>query len=378
MTKSYRGEADALDAEILGVIGRWSSPPADRGHWEYSDPEFAFDFNDLALRIFDHQVRFNEPYARYCKSLRITNSSKAQHWQEIPPVPAGAFKEAALSTFDPANAALTFETSGTTAGTGGVHYMESARLYDASLLAGFEYALLSGAPDRLRYCMLLPSPQENARSSLSYMMDRAAERFGETKAWYVHDGELRAEALVRDVREARKACVPLCIAGTAFAFVTILDHLTHHESPALPLPSGSAIMETGGFKGRTRVIDHAELYEQLAAAFSLPPHNIVGEYGMTELSSQYYDASFGETRRKCAPPWLRSYAVDENGERLPPGIVGALVHVDLANRSSCLAIQTEDLGAVFDDGALVLIGRERGAELRGCSLGAESLRAAVS
>jgi len=49
------------------------------------------------------------------------------------------------------------------------------------------------------------------------------------------------------------------------------------------------------------------------------------------------------------------------------------VHVDLANRSSCVAIATEDLGARFDDG-LVVIGREAGAALRGCSLDAEELR----
>ena len=81
-----------------------------------------------------------------------------------------------------------------------------------------------------------------------------------------------------------------------------------------------------------------------------------------------------EPRLKDGPPWLRSYAVDENGKQVPPGVVGALVHVDLANRSSCIAIQTEDLGAVVD-GGIILIGREQGADLRGCSLDAESLRA---
>jgi len=37
-------------------------------------------------------------------------------------------------------------------------------------------------------------------------------------------------------------------------------------------------------------------------------------------------------------------------------------------------VQTEDLGAAVGDG-IVLIGREQGAELRGCSLDAETLRA---
>lgn len=367
MTNAYRDEADALDAEILGIIAAWADSGVD------------FDFGDLAFRIFDHQLRFNEPYARYCKSLGVTSSPQLRRWQDVPPVPAGAFKEAALCTFEPARAALTFETSGTTTGAGGIHYMESTRLYDASLLAGFESALLRDAPDPLRYCMLLPSPEQNPRSSLSYMMDRVAKVFGDQKhSWYVEGDRLETARLIEDVREARKAGTPLCIAGTAFAFVNLLDELARRESQiSLSLPPGSQMMETGGFKGRARVIERGELYKRLASLFGLPEDRIVGEYGMTELATQYYDASLGETRRKNAPPWLRSYAIDRDGQRLPPGVVGALVHVDLANRSSCVAIQTEDLGAVFEDGGLVLVGRERGAELRGCSLDAESLRAAV-
>lgn len=99
---------------------------------------------------------------------------------------------------------------------------------------------------------------------------------------------------------------------------------------------------------------------------------------MTELSSQYYDEIRAanarvDGRRKAAPPTLRTRVVAPNGSTLPNGTVGALLHVDLANRSSCVAILTEDLGVAFDDG-LVLIGREAGASLRGCSLDAETLR----
>lgn len=79
-------------------------------------------------------------------------------------------------------------------------------------------------------------------------------------------------------------------------------------------------------------------------------------------------------RYKRSAPWLRVRVVDAAGKDVPDGVVGALVHVDLANRSSSIAISTEDLGALTDDG-LVLIGRERGAALRGCSLDAEALRA---
>ena len=91
---------------------------------------------------------------------------------------------------------------------------------------------------------------------------------------------------------------------------------------------------------------------------------------MTELCSQYYDAS--GTRSFVGPPWLRTRVVGPDRKTLPRGEIGSLLHVDLANRSSCIAIQTEDLGMQGDDG-LVLLGRDREAALRGCSLDAERL-----
>jgi hypothetical protein len=144
-------------------------------------------------------------------------------------------------------------------------------------------------------------------------------------------------------------------------------------------------METGGFKGRTRTVDRAALYAQASSRLGVPVQAIVAEYGMTELSSQYYDSLVSRTRAgarvKVAPPWLRPIVVGGDGRPLPRGVVGAIRHVDLANRGSVIAIDTEDLGALVDastgseQAGLVLIGRDDGAELRGCSLDAETLLA---
>jgi hypothetical protein len=356
---TYREEADALDAEILACIERRTVD----------------DFNDLALRIFAHQLHYNQPYAKYCASLGVTLDAMPCDWERIPPVPAAAYKEAALCTFDPANAALAFETSGTTKGVGGKHYMEKAALYDAALLAGFRDAMLSDAGSTLRYLNLVPDPRERPHSSLGYMMQRVSQSCGDGHdGWYLHADVLGVNAFITDAREAISTHAAVCIAGTAFAFVQLLDALQELRITSLPLPAGSRIMETGGFKGRTRVVQRAELYAQLSRIFSLPHHRIIAEYGMTELTSQYYDATFEDARIKHAPPWLRPRVVGPNGKTLPTGTVGALVHVDLANRSSCVAIQTEDLGVATEDGGIILIGRERGAELRGCSLDAEQLR----
>ncbi len=366
---SYRSESEALDTELLQIIERWHRTEATLSE---------ADFEDLALRLFAYQVRYDEPYAKYAGSFGYSATHLPKSWHEIPAVPADAYKEAKLATFDVSHAALAFETSGTTQGVGGRHYMETKALYDAALLAGFDYFML---PDKLklRYLNVVPNPVLRPQSSLGYMMASvSAKRGDENTGWYVRADEILIDAFLADLSDAVENGRPLCIASTAFGLVHIVDAMKERDV-YLPLPSGSRIMETGGFKGRSRIVDRETLYAEVCERFACVEDDIVAEYGMTELTSQYYDTvlrdiedNTGGVRYKQAPPWLRPRVVAPDGHTLPNGVVGALVHVDLANRSSCVAIQTEDLGVQFDRG-LVLIGREQGATLRGCSLDAEEL-----
>lgn len=349
--------AEALDAEILGLIRAW--------HERGALPSDAA-FNDLALRIFGYQLRHNEPYARYCARLGVTGPPAC--WESIPAVPAPAFAEAALTTFDPAAAALTFETSGTSRGTPGRHFMETTALYDAALLASFDRFVLRGA--RVRYFNLVPSPAERSTSSLGYMMAQISrERGCGSTGWYLRGDELLADAFEFDVRSAVAQREPVLISATAFALVHLLDVMAE-RSATLELPKGSRIMTTGGFKGRSRAVDPDDLERQVCARFGISPDDVLSEYGMTELSSQYY--RIGKSEAYTGPPWLRTRVVGPERTTLRAGEVGSLLHVDLANRSSCVAIQTEDLGMQAPDG-LVLLGRDRAAALRGCSLDAETL-----
>jgi hypothetical protein len=108
----------------------------------------------------------------------------------------------------------------------------------------------------------------------------------------------------------------------------------------------------------------------------------VNEYGMTEMSSQFYDGTAGtaaepEARWHAGPPWVRTEAADpETLAVLPHGEVGVLRHRDLANLHSVAGIQTEDLGITSAEGFRVL-GRARGAEARGCSLAMDDLLTAL-
>ncbi len=367
---SREREAADLDERILATIDAW--------HRHGRSPSDA-EFDDLALAIFAHQLRYNAAYAAYCAGYGFSPNALPASWRAIPPLPARAYKEAAIAAFPIKRAELVFESSGTTPGDPSRQYVEDRRLYDAALLAAFERAMLPEG-ERLRYLLLVPNPAQRTHSSLGYMMGRVAAAFGDGETgWYLDEDRLLVDAFMADAGDACDRERPVCLAATAFSLLHLVETL-EERGATMRLPARSRIMETGGFKGRTRVVARDELYARVERALGVPSERIIAEYGMSELCSQYYDrpgserSIAGTTHRvKTAPPWLRARALDERERDLPPGSVGALVHIDLANRSSCLALLTEDLGALVDDG-IVLLGRESGAQLRGCSLDAEDLR----
>jgi hypothetical protein len=165
----------------------------------------------------------------------------------------------------------------------------------------------------------------------------------------------------------------LLLLGTAFSFVHLLDYLAERDL-RVELPTGSRVMETGGYKNRSRTLPKAELHALITERLGVPQENILCEYGMSELSSQAYDSeihppsSIRHPRVFRFPPWARVQIISpENGREVADGETGLIRIFDLANVFSVAAIQTEDLGVRRGDG-FELIGRAQLAEPRGCSL----------
>jgi hypothetical protein len=141
------------------------------------------------------------------------------------------------------------------------------------------------------------------------------------------------------------------------------------------------VMDTGGFKGRSREVSREELLHLYQDVLGVPPCRVVGEYGMTEMSSQFYEATLCESLAGKAaaeriyegPPWVRTRVLDPDTlEPVPAGRRGLLAHLDLANAWTVSSLVTEDLGQAAGTGFRIL-GRARDAELRGCSLATEEL-----
>ena len=162
--------------------------------------------------------------------------------------------------------------------------------------------------------------------------------------------------------------------GTAFSYVHLLDYLAEHDAE-FGLPQGTRVLETGGYKGRSREMPRGELHSMITRRLGIPASHILCEYGMSELSSQGYDRKVGvafgarTTRPRFRfPPWVRAQVVSpETGREVAEGETGLLRIFDLANVFSVLAIQSEDL-AVKQANGFELVGRAARAEARGCSL----------
>ena len=161
--------------------------------------------------------------------------------------------------------------------------------------------------------------------------------------------------------------------GTAFSFVHLLDFFAEHNL-RFQFPPGSRVMETGGYKSRSRTMPKEELHALITERLGIPAENIISEYGMSELSSQAYDSaihppsSILHPRIFRFPSWARVRIISpETGREVADGETGLIRVFELANVFSVMAVQTEDLGVRRGDG-FELIGRAQFAEPRGCSL----------
>jgi len=349
-------------------------------HWMHSEPD-RHDlerFERLALALFAHQFEHCEPYAKFAAG-RGARPTQVSTWREIPAVPTGAFKELPLRSFHALATKHTFRTSGTSQEKRGALYLDTLELYEASLLPSFEVGVLPeliGTRGRMPILVLAPSPEEADDSSLSHMFGVVLARRGAAGSdYFVRRGRLELATLALALEAAIAKGTALALCGTAFSFVHLLEAM-ERAGRRLALPPGSRLMETGGFKGRVRELTRDELYAQLHERIGVPPAQIVNQYGMTELGSQFYDsvlAQPGAPRHKLAPPWTRVRIVDpESGWDVSAGEVGLIQIVDLANTGSVLAVQTADLGRELPGGFEVL-GRSAGAEERGCSIAADEM-----
>ena len=325
--------------QLEAEIGVFIEAPSDR-------------FTELALEVYKFQRHHNAPYSKYCAHLHAPE--QLPDWRMIPAVPQNAFKQLPLRCFQESDTIKTFRTSGTTGEGFGCHHFCSLFLYQSAVLAGWDRLQLP----RLPQIVLTPTPEQAPHSSLSQMMGYLGERTAHQQFC------MELDQLPSMIPEE-----PVLLLGTALAYLNFFE-----RGHKLQLPPGSLAMETGGYKGSGRDISKPALYAQFHEFLGLSADSILNEYGMTELSSQFYSRGLGNPH--TGAPWIRALVIDpETGAEAEDGLIGCLRIFDLANLGSVMAIQTRDLairrGAEFE-----LLGRDPAALPRGCSRSADELLSA--
>ncbi len=295
-------------------------------------------FESLLLEAHAFQVAYN-PY------MATFSTSTPTSWKSIPAIPQEAFKEFRISTFSENESIRVFHTSGTTKARPGKHWFRSLRLYERAAYEGWRRAGL--ARDYL-IIALLPHPQTAPHSSLAQMA-----------AWLTPQKNFVLTKMENLQEMASNS--PTLLFGTALAFLDYFE-----KFPSFSLPTGSLAVETGGYKGTQREISKIELYKLFEQHFGLATPDIMNEYGMTELSSQFYARGISSPHH--APPWARALVIDpETDQECPIGGTGILRLFDLANLGSTCVLETRDL-AIRRENGFELLGRDPSALPRGCSL----------
>ena len=328
-------------------------------------------FDSLALRLFAYQYANDEPYRRFCQRRGATPRT-VKVWSDIPAVPIDAFKELSLRSQPASPGERVFMTSGTTrVEVKGKHFHPTLQVYDGSMTRNFARRFMQGS-DRIEMAVLFPDERTLPNSSLAHYLALACSEFGTPQSrHYVGAQGLDAAGLCEAMALAERDGTPFALLGASFSFVHLLDAL-REQGRAFRLPPGSRVLDTGGYKGQSRELPLDAFYQQLSAALGLGRSHCINMYGMTELSTQFYDWGNAHVPSvKSGPHWIRSRIVDPlSGRDVPVGERGILAHCDLANFNSVTTILTEDVG-VAADGGFLLLGRAEGAQAKGCSLAVE-------
>lgn len=337
----------------------------------------ADSFEALARDLFALQYRHNAQYARICDHLKRTPNRMAT-WHDVPFVPTQTFKELELTSLPPELRCQVFHSSGTTEQRPSRHFhsSESLALYELSLLTWFR-AHLEPNPLPPRVLFLTPPRETAPHSSLIHMFDNLKRELAAPDSIFLGSNDTQGGwqldlAAIQSLLSQICACgQPVWLMGTAFNFVHLLDGLEYRKQ-RFHLPTGSRVLETGGYKGRSRSLPKEQLHQLIHQKLGVASDHIICEYGMSELSSQAYDwpttATPSSSREFRFPPWARCRVISaETGREVDEGGVGLLQILDLANVFSVMAIQTEDLVRRRAD-AFQWIGRASDAESRGCSL----------
>jgi hypothetical protein len=356
------------------------------------------EFDQLAIEVFDFQYRYIPAYGNLCRRRGVTPGA-LWRLEDVPAVPADAFKYFDLFAAPKEHVVKTFHSSGTTSGS-----QSSRALFSRSGLDLMDLAIERNAarslrlkPRAARILGLAPRPETAPTTVMVYGINRMIECLGAPGSHFLLESPcLDGAKVVSELQRCETEGAPVILIGASFAFVQLFTYQDECDV-SLQLPPGSILAHTGGYKGRSREVERGAFLSMAERFLGMPSERVINLLGMTELASQIYDVlpccakQAGTLQGKTPPHWMRTMLVDPAGvERAgcrqitASNRIGILRHLDLGNVERPMVVQSEDLGIWCpsqEQGAgavparrFEILGRVAGAECRGCSLTHEDLQ----
>ncbi len=373
----------AIDPQMIDAITR------------FIRSESEGDFNQLALAAGRAQASLSEPLQRLWAD-RDLDPGQVTSWSQIPALPTLAYKNLEIGI---GSAETVFLSSGTS-GRPSQHPHAFLDLYRATIEASFGARVPAGRVDILS---LVPPPEAAPQSSLAFMVNHIMASYGSGRSAYGwSQNGLNAGLLRSWLGAGQRGGRPVVIVATSLALMQALERLAKFGL-RFRLPPGSVVLHTGGSKTETRTLDRGEILALIATHLDLSEESVTSEYGMTELTSQFYsvpedlvpadivpedlvpedlvpadvvpedlvpadargqhphadlpdsvlpDSELPDPELRSAelfapPHWVRVRILDPATlQEVAPGTPGLITVLDLANLSSSIHVLTQDLGVM--------------------------------
>lgn len=323
-------------------------------------------FNALALDMFAYQYEANEYYRQLCDRVGVKPGSISR-WEDIPALPTRAFKESVVASIAPENSDFALMTSGTSDPNlrGKVFQDKSslANIIKANNLVTKAYCFPEF--EKMTLGLLIPPPTMVPGMAMAFGMGFLLKSFGNEKSrYFISEKGLDIEGLCTFLKESVDTQEPICLTGATSGFVMLFNHL-REIGGKYQLPKGSLVLDGGGYQGTFGACSREDFYRLCKEFLGVEEHHCVNGLGMAECGTNYIDCVLADhlagrtdrERQKISPPWARTMVVGmRTGKPLPVGEIGLIRHIDVTNRATVVAIQTENLGYQTAEG-FEIIGR---------------------
>ncbi len=330
-------------------------------------------FNDYSLRMFHLQYAANPIFHEFCEAKNV-RPGDIDRWQDVPMVYNDVFKTHLVASFPLEQSVMACLTGGTTSLTqrGRIFRDEDGKrlVFAANKMMTASYLF----PDfeegkRCRILILAPSPEMAPSMGMAIGMDQTRRAFGTPDSEFLlGKSGIHINKLLKALRESEATGVPIALIGATSAYVYFFQ-ACRRKKMKFCLPPGSRICDGGGYRNRFGIVTRDDYYAMVQEILGIPEHHCVNVLGEAETATNLFDDALRRhvkglpkrARTRPVPPWSRvlCMSIDEL-KPLPDGEVGLFAHWDLANIPTVLAVITDNLGYMTDNGTgCEMVGRAK-------------------